>query len=703
MRFVNPYNFVSLEQSSEEQKKQERKIPINEELYGEKLYTGVLNCTLTTKTPLFIPNTTNDHTFKKENGHYKRTSKEEIQDAEDKQNIEENHSKSYDFYSYNDQKNNNKDDITPIIPGSSIRGVVRSVYETITNSCLATSGGRETPLYRRSTVPRTEFGIIKGNTLYKADKLLVKPSHRQYNGKYANTVETITDGETGDAVSFDVSDETYMLFRKNKPPYNTGLHFAINIGNGEYIGYYLRGEEFGDNKKHFDAIIVPYTDNNSAWIVVKKELTEKDFDRLETVLRLYKKREDDNIGVNQTKHHAAYKDYFGDDGHLDKTKVLPVYYRTLHIPAPNDDKLYISPACMTKEVFDRSVADILKSMGGFEACSEEKNLCETCHLFGMVGESGNARSSRLQFRDAKPLDAGPYFGEVTAMAILGSPKISATEFYMQDPDKNSSIFNYDYKSTRQQLREIKNVQIRGRKYYWHHSWGENYPIENEPTDKPKLFQIVRPVKPGLEFGFTVAFERLTLTELQKLVYALQLQDGHAHKIGHGKPIGYGSVQISIDFENEEINTGKVIEKSKVYSLDENFKLVNEGLPKEVFDYICDNEEFLALTNIAQPKQNIKYPVGTEITVNVDGNTGIPKSETFRWFVLNREATGSPSNSTTNPITAYVLPKANADNVSLPMIEKTVTWTRQPNGISQSETTFTKGGGSNRAAVWDWFH
>ena len=672
MSFVNPYNFVTLETPNDEQKKQKRDIPISEKLSGEKLYTGILKCTLRTKTPLFIPNTTNDYTFS---------------ESDSELGSQENLSKSYDFFSYNDQKKENTRDITPIIPGSSIRGVVRSVYETITNSCMSTSGGRETPLYRRSTVARKEFGIIKGNTLYKATKLLVRSSHRSYSGRYASEDKSgiIMDGKTGDEFKVDEG-EIYITERSNR---DTGLHFAKNIGNGRDTGYYLRGEEFG-NRKHFDAIMVPRLDNNNQWIKVQG-LGQKDFDRLETVLRLYQDRKDDNIGVNQTKRHA-YRDYL-KNGRLDRTKVLPVYYNTLR--TPDGDKLYISPACMTKEVFDRYISDILKSTGDFEACANADNLCEACHLFGMVGRGGDVRSSRVQFRDAKPLRDDIYLGEVTPMAILGSPKPSATEFYMQDPDKAADTFNYDYKTSRGRLRPIDQVRIRGRKYYWHHEWDQTYPKTNKQGDKPKLFQIVRPVLPEKPFGFTVAFDRLTHSELQKLVYALQLQDGHAHKMGHGKSIGYGSVQIGVDSK-----------KSKVYTLNKDLMLVDEFLPTEVFSYSCDNAEFLALTNIDKPKKNIRYPVGTEKTVPVKGSD-YSKSDTFRWFVLNREAGDPRSNATSRPKTAYVLPGASADDVSLPEIEKTVTKTetRQANGRTRtsSAASITTGSGSNRGEVWEWFN
>lgn len=106
-RFVNPYNFISLPS--------EKKLA-----YGDTqdLY-GVIHYTLTTETPLFIPNSSNAKVFKESN---------------------KGKHKSYDFYSYTDLRRFNKnleETYEPVIPGSEIRGVVRNVYETLTDSCMS--------------------------------------------------------------------------------------------------------------------------------------------------------------------------------------------------------------------------------------------------------------------------------------------------------------------------------------------------------------------------------------------------------------------------------------------------------------------------------------------------------------------------------------------------------------------------------------
>ena len=104
-RFVNPYNFIPFSENKAK-------------AYGETdTHTGVITYSVTTKTPLFIPNTGNDNAFCTADEH-----------------------KSYDFFSYNELesgKNYKNEYFEPVIPGSELRGMIRSIYETLTDSCVS--------------------------------------------------------------------------------------------------------------------------------------------------------------------------------------------------------------------------------------------------------------------------------------------------------------------------------------------------------------------------------------------------------------------------------------------------------------------------------------------------------------------------------------------------------------------------------------
>ena len=62
----------------------------------------------------------------------------------------ENH-KSYDFFSYTELeagKTYENEYHIPVIPGSEMRGVVRNVYETLTDSCMGVLNSEEYPVKR---------------------------------------------------------------------------------------------------------------------------------------------------------------------------------------------------------------------------------------------------------------------------------------------------------------------------------------------------------------------------------------------------------------------------------------------------------------------------------------------------------------------------------------------------------------------------
>ena len=117
-KFINPYNFVPLGQNCSRSE------------YKKGKLSGVIKYSLLTKTPLFIPDT-------------------------DPENIKiENEHKTYQFFSYDGQE--------PVIPGSEMRGMLRSYYEILTNSCMSavdtdvTLSKRTSEVYKPGLIKKSE-------------------------------------------------------------------------------------------------------------------------------------------------------------------------------------------------------------------------------------------------------------------------------------------------------------------------------------------------------------------------------------------------------------------------------------------------------------------------------------------------------------------------------------------------------------------
>jgi CRISPR/Cas system CSM-associated protein Csm3 (group 7 of RAMP superfamily) len=525
-----------------------------------------------TLSSLFIPNASKDNTFS------------------------DSYSHSYDFFSYEDLSgvnDNHKHFARPIIPGSSIRGVVRSAFEAVTNSCMSSCDDENT-LYRRTPVPRKFYGIIE------------------------------KDADTGERVLYQASKWKWPVAARNN-------HKTGEILNG---GVYLRGEDFPRKKN--DAIMKYELDASGNKVEITRFSEDsREWSNFVEIWRLYQQRVGKIKGVNQSDKHHGYPEYLN-------AYQIPVYYTKLD----NRNFYYLSPAAITKEVFSRTLKELLERQGGHNPCTG-KNLCPACRLFGMIGEDSVA--SRLMFHDGTPVetkgngDWHEWYDTVRVLPILSSPKVSATEFYMEDVD-GAAYFNYDYFVNYCDAVPIctflDNPRLRGRKFYRH----RKSVVMDVTTESLKQRTEIRPVRANKTFKFEIVFDRITETELQTLLWVLTFGENnntHAHKLGHAKPYGYGSVRVTKS-EVSLVTLSDDLSLSKTVTTDYQAKEPADS------DYM---REYLALTDYSRASDDVHYPKG-----EIGG-----RETTYIWFGINKEVRLGGF----KPAFNYVLPKATADDPYLP--------------------------------------
>lgn len=572
-KFINPYNFVSIDET----------VSRSEAAHGA--LSGTISCELKTLTPLFIPNTTKDMAFSTGFSH------------------------SYDFFSYEDLNARNdyrQNPARPIIPGSSIRGVVRSAFEAVNNGCMSTCDDENT-LYRRTSMPRKFYGIIEK----------------------------------------DSSTQERVLYKASKWKWSVGDRVSHKTGDVLRGGIYLRGENFSGKKN--DAIMkYELTESGEKIELARFSEDDRQWTNLVEVWRLYQQRDGKIKGVNQSRDHKGYSDYLTADQ-------IPVYYTKLD----DSDFYYFSPAAITKEVFSRTLSELLKLQGGHQPCRKRDSMCTTCRLFGMVGEESQA--SRLFFHDATPVapdgQAGwrDWYEAVRALPILASPKVSATEFYMEDVD-GAAIFNYDYttnyytyfdENNRRAEAPVRaffeNQKLRGRKFYWHR---KDVVLDNTSEFKNQRTEI-RPVGKDKTFRFEIGFDRLTQAELETLLWVLSFGEKnatYAHKLGYAKPYGYGSVRIvKADVSVVTLTNDLALDK----------KLSTAYTPQEPEDSKAVRE-YMKLTDFSAAKDNVKYPIGN----NGKGRNAVG---VYQWFGINKEIRLGAFRPSFN----YVLPTPLDNDIALP--------------------------------------
>ena len=142
-------------------------------------------------------------------------------------------------------------------------------------------------------------------------------------------------------------------------------------------------------------------------------------------------------------------------------------------------------------------------------------------------------ASRLAFTDALP-ERSPELDAPGFPKILSSPKPSAFQLYLAQ--KHGARKPADWSSA---------APIRGYKLYWHQqnngSWRNREQKESNDQTKRKI----QPVKKGTKFRSSIRFERLSEDELGALLKVLRFCDGRLLcKIGKGKPLGLGSIEIT---------------------------------------------------------------------------------------------------------------------------------------------------------------
>lgn len=552
--FVNPYNFIPLGKETSSVKEES----------GQK-YTGVINYTLRTVTPLFIPNTSSEDAFK-----MLKKYKEH---------------KSYDFFSYCDlsdlEDSVEKEIPKPVIPGSEMRGMLRNNYEILTNSCM--SAVDDETLLSKRTQEKYKAGLLERCVEKKDGKEEVRYRLIQVRDDCllrTKGMNNLTDELHGWKAEQDVKGKEIwgrqcyiqdkfpdgsdllegarVAFRYSRRDRGKPLALNVKKPGAENpdcaIGYILKGEKGPEMKDR--ATGLPTKQNKHCAHVfrepahvdrqVVKIRGEEYFDQdylisiLDAVLKLYDKNEKDKY----KEYREEYEKFKKGDGN----SFFPVYYSTLSY-SRDVDSLMLSPACITREIYTRMLSDMA---GDKKSCEKSGKLCPACALFGTFRQGKENVTSRIRMADLECLeqDAHKCF-EPAPVTIqpLSQPKFNP-EFYMKKPDKDAVFWTYEYYVDSKGNVHKNKAGVNGRKFYWHHA---DFKMEDCTAEPDKMNKTIRPLKKNICFKGKIYFQNLSERELNTLCYLVNAGDDgeldekkHGYKLGAAKPLGFGSVAMYID-------------------------------------------------------------------------------------------------------------------------------------------------------------
>lgn len=474
----------------------------------------------------------------------------------------------------------------PAIPASSLRGMIRNKFEVLTSSC--TSSAEEDLAF---------FGRYNGNMTYPGILDLSDPNDyklykcNKYPLRYTEFRNDLRNKKNGDKLSFNIGRVEDKLV-------------VTSISNrGTHHGYLKIGEKFG---------------HRTAYHIFEKTNSTIDATNKNDFKRMY-----DEIC-------ETYYDNLGNQNHHSKcnSNLKLVWYENI------DGYVYFSLGQNGQTKYRHHYKDIVPK--STLPCNDINNLCEACTLFGTVNNTVKT-NSKIRFEDARLIsNTKNYYQTKNAFVLeeLASPQYSNPYFYFQFY-QNDELFNgngYVWNSDfyKRNLRNQNSIpindgciQARGRKEYWHHQ-----PIIKDNIEKTKRNVSVRPLKTNLVYSFKVYFNNITKTQLEHLHMALCLGNNsdYAHKLGLGKPLGYGSVKIkttNIIYKNIEYKNNTFTYKLQKYT-------PTHATIEDTFDTL-DTIQLFAIKQM----YSFSFLAKQHHQVPVDYPRNYPNGKIYEWFGASR--------------------------------------------------------------------
>ena len=591
-----PYNFVSLKDEKDVVYKGERKLGTN---------TGKLVCKLVNKTPLFIM------------GKSEQDNK--------------GHTKEW----FCREKG-----IT-IIPGSSLKGVIRNIIDVLTNSVIRNV--EDEKLEQRMGAGKFEsvFGIIeslpengKKGIIVEAEKIKVKTKDKTEVGnkkfKFEDRGQEFSrkySYKDGLIERVKLKDSIYNL-KETEIKIKPGVTIVEKlINNSKEYKNYLTGNENGvQGVLWFSSPI--YGKIHEKLLIPKKngrkfEFSNEEYEDFKYIIKQRAERIKNGKDINSSTFYYDKNLEIGD----------PVLFEV------KDGK-------MAEHLAFSEIPRLRYQFSPFDLVPEEfrpgdslENLSFSERIFGTIGDNTKkdegkkeelvALSGRVFFEDAKNYNFKMIDDKnLIILKAFGEPHPTLTTFYLDNTDK-------DYNDN-------EGIHIRGRKFYWHHKdkIGTPFSKYRKSVEMPKdtkgenkfaYNSSLELMDINNEFEFEVHFENLTDEELGVLIYAIELEDGLLHKIGKGKAFGFGSCKIEIKeflLENKDKYKDFLIEPFEKESKKEDY--INKAKEKKYFDENRTNiKELKTILSETNDLDFSESPFPEDI--NKKGETN-----SLNWFVNNKK-------------------------------------------------------------------
>lgn len=515
-----PYNFVPLPEKVIPAVQSADELP-DHDCYKKDHYTGYFDVTLTTRSPLYVRCPLTLDAFLRQ----ERSEDEKVRNTPD--------------FFYTEDRNR------PVIPGSSLRGMLRSLLEVVSYGKLERITSKK--LFFR-TVDDTAVG------LYYRDRMVAK-------------VEAGLLMRSGDSYAIRVcqmarvrrnqlTDRLYQGGGPNKTPVwqsppnqnfqwqpvwvklSENSNFVEDLASSSRPNYQEgRLVITGDAPRKKKEFVFLLPDENAETLNVPEAIIERFHD-------------DDQITQWQTKafpRKEPAENYRQRDGFLGTNPQSPG--EPIFFLREQDELTFIGRAQMFRLPYQSTPHDLLP-----EKLRKASVLDYADSLFGYVGrddkqkrqgDKSQAYASRVNIADAMLIGKNENLWlseQPFTPKILASPKPTAFQHYLtqHNPDDRKKLNHYGSPDTE--------TTLRGHKMYWHQDDRQRGDLEDQgvPNNSTQHTQF-RPVRAGVQFQFRIFFENLSERELGALCWVLHPVgpegEDYCHSLGMGKPLGMGAVKL----------------------------------------------------------------------------------------------------------------------------------------------------------------
>ena len=526
-----PYNFIPLPEKVVTLSVND--LP-DQGVYHSDRHTGYIDCELTTSSPMFV-----------------RAGLTPEQAKAGKE------SKDFPEFFYLNDKNQ------PVIPGSSLRGMLRTLAEIVTFSKIGAVS--KTPLVYRSVGGTTNHDENYRAQMMRSDDKAYKAGDTKHytpriKGGYLAKVGprdwAIQPAKVFDGTTYaHIGMEKYNLEELEQLE-NCKNAYKIFIKVGPYQYQKVKG---GFLENRFSKVIEhdassrpglrlatlalsgPMFSKKSEAVIYERDPQAKALSLTDEQIDSYKEQ----ISKEQQK-------ILGNQGALNDGQ--PVFYLE-----QNGAVFFFGHARMFRVPYTRAPFDYIPDYARSTDEPQDPDLLDfTEAMFGYTRKVENGKQIQRTYAgrvfcsdaeliaDQKDIWVSP---DPITPRILSGPKPTTFQHYLVQIEPN--LYDVEKSRLETRLRDFESptdeTTIRGHKFYWHkgavsaEEIREKGKISNQDTQHTQI----KPLKAGVRFNFRLRFENLSNEELGALMWIFSVAENEDMrlKIGMGKPLGLGAISI----------------------------------------------------------------------------------------------------------------------------------------------------------------